>query len=412
MTKIRSFLAKFKWILLAVIIIAGIILGGQFFLNKSETNGQTQQAATAVVKKGNIISSVSASGNIQTANYLALTTSINGIVKKVFVKEGDRVVKGQKIMELTLDSEGERSQSSSYASYLKAKISVDSAKNSLISLENTMVQKEEAFNSLKKINSYRTHNERVNYTLAENEYTKAKNDYDIQKANIAQAEVSLNNAWLDYQTQSSIITATADGVIANIVSVEGTKVSNSVSERSTQTVASIKMEGTPIASLDVTELDINKVKVGQKVNMTLDSVSKETFTGTVVGIDKIGSVQSGVSNYPVIIKFDSDSEKVLPNMGADADIITEEKADVLYIPTSAIQTSNGKKFAEVVQGDTTNKVEITTGISDSTNIEIISGLNENDEVLINTLPTTGFTSSSSSQNRSGVSVFGAFSGRK
>src|SRR3990167_2806661 len=142
----------------------------------------------------------------------------------------------------------------------------------------------------------------------------------MQRDSISQLEIALNNSWLEYQSQSPIVTAPTGGTIANIVSVEGTKIENSVSERSVKTVASIKKEGTPIISLDVTELDINDVKVGQRVFVTLSSIQNSEFEGSVVGIDKIGSTQNGVSNYPVIIKFNNDSDKVLPNMGAEAEI--------------------------------------------------------------------------------------------
>jgi HlyD family secretion protein len=399
---------RHKWIVLVIILIPIIIFTGQKLLNGGGSS--TQQQIEATVKKGTITSSVSASGTIQTANYLAITTSVNGVVKKVYVSEGTQVTKGQRIMDVTLDSEGERSLKDAYSSYLRAKNSLESAKNSLHSLENTMLQKKDAFEQDKKTNTYQSHDERLAYKYAENDYLSAKTNYDIQQSSITQAEIALESAYSSYQAYSPTILATANGVIANIVATEGTQITNSVtSDRSVQTVASIKQVGTPTATLNVTELDINNIKVGQKVKLTLGSISKQTFDGVVAGIDKIGTQSSGVANYPVIIKFDTDSEKVLPNMSVTADIIIDSHENALYVPTGALNTSkDGSKYVLVAEVSNQKQVTVKIGISDGTNTEILEGLNEGDKVILNTLPTTGFTSASgnSSANRGGAFTLG------
>lgn len=405
--KIKSLLLKYKWIVLAIVLIPTIIIVGQKILGSKEAG--TQQQLTSTVKRGTITSYVSTTGTIQAANYLAITTSVNGIVKKVYVTEGEKVVKGQKIMEVTLDSEGERSLADAYSSYLRAKNSLESAKNSLYGLETAMLQKEEAFEDEKETNSYQDHDERLSYKYAENEYLQAKNAYEIQKSSIKQAEIALESAYSEYQAYSSTITAPANGVIANIVATEGTKIENSVtSDRSVETVASIKQEGTPTASLNVTEVDINNIKVGQKAKLTLSSISDQTFEGTVTGIDKIGTQSSGVSNYPVIVKFDSDNDKVLPNMSVTADIIIESHDNTLYVPTSAVNTAGDTKYVLVPEGAGQKKATVKVGISDDSNTEILEGLNENDVVILSTLPTEGFTSSSknSSNDRGGGMMMG------
>lgn len=410
MNFIINFVKKKRWILILILVIGGIIFAGQKLLNKSGSTNVTSEVLTDTAQRGTIVSSISASGQIETANYLAITTSVNGIVKKVYVKEGDVVTKGQTIMEITLDSEGQKSMDTAYASYLKAKSSLESAKNSLLTLESTVITKEEAFGTVKENNSYQSHDERVEYKLAENDYLKAKSDYDAQKENIKQLEIALSSSWSEYKSYYPVITAPESGTIANIVAVEGVAVENSVSEKSVVTVASIKTEGTPIATLNVTEMDVNSISVGQKVKLTLDSISDETFTGSVVGIDKIGSVSSGVSNYPVMIKFDSDSAKVLPNMSVDAAIIIEEKSDVVYVPSAAITTTNNKKYVTVINGNSQQEVEVTIGITDGTNTEIVSGVNEGATVVVSTLPTSGFTSSTKSSTTTRSSGFSLFGG--
>ncbi len=400
---------KNKKVLIIGLLILGLggFFGFRYISNKKNSANQAQQNLTVTVQKGNLRDTVSASGQIETANYLAVTTSVNGIVKQVFVKEGDAIAKGQKIMEITLNSEGEESLAQAWSSYLSAKNSLESAKRSLITKESALITAEENFQDEKESNSYQSHDERVSYKLAENSYLVAKQDYDSQKDTITQAEVNLNKAWLTYQAQSPTIVAPGEGVIANIVVVEGMDITNSLSERTSATVASIRKEGTPIASLNVSEVDINKVKVGQKAELSLGSAGNKVFTGTIVGIDKIGTTASGVSNYPVIVKFDNNSDQVLPNMGVEGTVIIEEKENVLYVPSSAI---GGRGDRAVVQRKNGETVPVQTGLVTTEFTEILSGLNEGDEITVSSLPTQGFTpttnnSSTGRSNRGGVIPF-------
>ena len=392
MKKISQFFknTNILFIVATIILISVIIL-----LNKShnDKNKNIPTTTNAKVTKGSISSTVSA-GTIETANYLAVTTSVNGIVKKVYVQEGDSIVKGQKIMDITLNSDGEESRVSAYASYLSAKSNLEKAKNDLLIKESSLLEAERSFETEKVNNSYQSDDERDSYKLAENSYLISKTDYEIQKESITQAQVALNKAWLSYQAQSPTIIAQESGVIANILVVEGMDISNSLSERTSSTVASIRKEGTPIASLNISEVDINKIKVGQKTILNLNSIDNKIFFGKVAGIDKIGTTTSGVANYPVIVKFDENSDLVLPNMGVDADIVIEEKDDVLLVPTSAIETKDKGKTVILVRDGTTEITKVETGVSGDKLTEIISGINEGDTVQVRALPTEGFDTNS------------------
>ena len=220
MKKILDFIKRKKWLLIILVAVALAAFFGFKLIKKNGNDENAQEYTTSTVRKGGISETVSTSGQIETANYLSVTTSVNGIVKEVFVNEGDEVYKGQPIMEITLSSEGEESYASAYAAYIGAKSSLESAKNSLISAESSLITAEESFQDEKENNSYQSHDERVSYQLAENSYLVAKNNYDIQKASIAQREIALNNAWLSLQAQSPTIVAPGDGIVANIVVVE------------------------------------------------------------------------------------------------------------------------------------------------------------------------------------------------
>ncbi len=397
---------KHKKILIITVFVIFVV--GGFFIYKKITDdkakGAQETQVIAKAEKGNLKSTVSVSGQVETANYLTVTTSVNGIVKEVFVKEGDTVVKGQKLMEITLNAAGEESLAQAWSSYLSAKNSLESAKNGLYAKESAVIEAENSFDTEKEDNSYQSEDERESYKIAENSYLSTKNEYELQKASISQTQVNLNKAWLSYQAQSPSIVAPGSGVIANIVVVEGMDITNSLSERTSATVASIKQDGTPIASLNVSEVDINKISVGQKVEITLNSIEEKVFIGSVAGIDKIGSISSGVTNYPVIVKFEEKSDLVLPNMGVDAEIILEEKNDVTYVPTSAI---SGGKSGKLSVDTPDGKKEVNTGIKTADYIEIVSGISEGQEVYVKSLPTSGFSSGQGSSFRpSGSFIMG------
>ncbi|MGE5677094.1 MAG: efflux RND transporter periplasmic adaptor subunit [Pseudomonadota bacterium] len=152
-------------------------------------------------------------------------------------------------------------------------------------------------------------------------------------------------------------------------------------------------------SIDVDELDISKIQVGQAANVTIDAI-EETETnplkGTVTKIAVEGNSSDGVSTYPVTIQLDK-NDSLKGSMNANAEIVVSEKKDVLYVPVDAVQKKNGKSFVMVVTDDggkagaarNTEKREVTTGISTEDYIEIVSGLSEGEKVIVTSSTATG-----------------------
>src|SRR4030065_2115290 len=106
-----------------ILIVIGI-------LKLAAGNGDVVTYQTSKVEKGTIVSSVSASGQVLTTNILSITTEASGVVKKVYVKDGDKVTAGQKLAEITLDTAGCGRKVQAYASLVSAQNSVNSANNS------------------------------------------------------------------------------------------------------------------------------------------------------------------------------------------------------------------------------------------------------------------------------------------
>lgn len=398
----RLFGSKRKIIILVIIIIAVGYFGYKNFFTKPAA----PQYQTATVTRGILVSSITASGQITTANNVSVTIQASGVVKEVFVKNGDQVVQGQTIATLTLDQASQQKAASAYASYLSSKNSLDSAKAKYNSLQNTLF-----------VANQKLINDAVARDLATNDPTyieenatwlQAEADYKNQATVILAAQSSLAASSLNLSQLSSTITAPVSGVAKGLTITPGaivtTSSSSSSSTSTSQVLGSVYQEGPIQAQVNISEIDSVSVAEGQKATMTLDAFPNLTFTGKVVSINTNGVVSSGVTNYPAVVSFDSGNDHIYPNMGVNAKIITKVSDNVLTVPSTAIQSQNNQSTVSVMQNGTPQSVPVTTGISSDTDTEITSGLSEGDTVV------TSVVSSTRSGAGSTNSVFGGGAG--
>jgi len=184
----------------------------------------------------------------------------------------------------------------------------------------------------------------------------------------------------------------------SVANLSSSSTSNSSSD-ATQSVGIITNPKNQItASVSLTEIDVIKVKAGQKVSLTMDAFADKTFTGQVLAVNTNGQTTSGVTSYPTIIVFDTSLPNMYPNMSVSANIILDSKSDVLLIPSSAIQTSNGVSTVKVMKDNQVSEVTVETGLSDTTQTEITSGLSEGDTVV--TSSSTAKTTTTSTTTKS------------
>ncbi|HEY3374779.1 MAG TPA: HlyD family efflux transporter periplasmic adaptor subunit [Candidatus Aquicultor sp.] len=261
----------------------------------------------------------------------------------------------------------------------------------------------------------------------------AKQKVKSSNTALLKAQADLSSALEDYQSTLGTVVAPAGGKISDLMVTKGMVLSSSSgssgssnsgssggqgqsggssvsgSGSSGQTVAHISVSTNPIASVNLTEIDVGKVKVGQKVTLTLDAFSDKTFTGKVLGINRSGSVSSGVTNYPVSILFDTLQESILPNMAVSANIITQTKDNVLMVPVAAVKTVNGQSTLQILKNGQPQTLSVETGISSDSQIEIISGVTEGENVVTSIIsPATQAASTSGGSSSSPFS--GGFGG--
>ncbi len=396
-------LNKYTIGLLALILLT---YGGYKYFSSSKTSAVQYQ--TAVAERGTLVSSVTSSGSITSGNNLSISTSATGTVNKVFVKNGDIVKQGQKIAEITLDQDALQKQASSWASYLGAKNSLDSAKNKLNSLQATEFNLNQKF-----INGSVARGLAVDdptYIQENANWLQAENDYKNQYNAITQSQASLTSAWYAYQQVSPTIVSPANGVISNLMIAAGsviTQSSSSTNSNTSQQLGTIRRpdENTQ-AAISLSEIDATKVNPGQKVTITMDAFPDKTFTGKVIIVNTNGQVSSGVTSYPATIQFDTSTGNIYPNMGVNVKIITNVKDNVLLVPSTAIQTVSGAKSIRILKNGQLTSIPVEVGSSNDTQTEIVSGVNEGDSVVTSVISTAAKTTTSTQT----TSPFGSIGG--
>ncbi len=215
----------------------------------------------------------------------------------------------------------------------------------------------------------------------------------VQAQRLSLSEAQQNYAYED-------VMAPFDGTVALIDVTPAEQVSNGAA------IATV-VTSNEYATISLNEVDAAKVSAGQKATLTFDAINNLSIAGTVSEIDGVGTVSQGVVTYNVKIAFDSEDSRIKPGMSVNATIITAADQDVIIVPSSAVKTQGnisyvqelGQKYsaAQEAAGITSitapKNVPVTTGLSDDTNTEIVSGLSVGDQVITKTVVTTGATAS-------------------
>ncbi|MEK7577501.1 MAG: efflux RND transporter periplasmic adaptor subunit [Patescibacteria group bacterium] len=382
-------LPRFLQIFFVVLILSVSWFGYKKVTTKSTT---APIITTAPVEKGTLIVSLTASGQVSAANSASVSTQTSGVVKTIFVQNGQEVKSGDKIAEVELDMDGKQRAAQAYASYQGAKTTLDNANTAMYTLQSDMFTKWKTFTDFSTSGGYDNADGTPNVQKREEAAFISTNDnwlateakYKTQQQVIAQAQTSLSSAWASYQQASPIVYAPISGIISGLSLQVGsvlTAQTGSSGNSASQRIATIKTTAAPTIIVNLTEIDVTKVSVGNSVTVTLDAITGKTFTGKVISIDSTGSVSSGVTTYPAVIKLDTVVEGMFANMSAQANIITAVKDEVLLIPVSAVQTANGQSTVRVMKNNKETATPVEVGLSSTTQSEIVSGLSEGDTVV-------------------------------
>ena len=333
--------------------------------------GEQQQTSftKAKVTRGNIHTTITATGTIEPVTSVTVGTQVSGIVSHLYVDYNSEVKKGQVIAELdktNLTSE------------------LNTAKANLSSAESTFDYQQSNFNRYTKLFE--------KGLVSADDYENARLSFLKAKDQVTTATQSLQKAQtnLGYAT----ITSPIDGVVLSKSVEEGQTVAASFNTPELFTIAQDLTNMRVIADID--EADIGGVKEGQRVTFTVDAFPDDSFEGQVTQVRQQATTESNVVTYEVVISAPNDDLKLKPGLTANVTIFTLEKNDVLTLPAKALRfmpnealLSKDQKIEDVqaaqkvwtLEGNTFKAHAIEAGTTNGLLTEIVSGISEGTEVL-------------------------------
>ncbi len=363
-----------RQILIVVIclVIVGIVLG--VALNRGSSSEDT--LSTSNVTRGDIVKSVIVDGNLQMSNKAYLLFGMTGTVTEVLVEEGSNVTKDQVLARLHAPS----LELSVEMAELQVEMAEEQVKMARSQYEKAKEAAEDSWEAPEGWEFLETMVGFLTGSMVQDEDT-AKANLEIAELNLEMAELSLESAELSLEKAE--IVAPFNGVVGAITIFEGQEIS-----AATMAAPSITLVGTSGIEMrgSIDEIDISIVELNQEANIILDALPDEEIKGKVAFISPIGTSLIGVVAYETRITLDNPDERLRDGMTATAEVIIERRDNVLFVQNRALRgTWEDPKVLLLIDGQQVER-EITLGLTDGINVEVLSGLEEGEAVV---LPVSG-----------------------
>jgi HlyD family secretion protein len=390
---------RIAWISVAVILLAA---GGYGVMAALRPNHTIDPSKLATVERGDLARVVVATGKIQPLSKAEIKSKASGIVKKINVDYGDRVKQGQILGELD-KVQLEAIMREARANMQAAEAARDSAKATLERNKVDAAGPDVPFLKLSMERAEHEYQEGVlaksavedaqkNYQLALNKQMSAQTNLAVSKADIAKAEaqVAQARAALDNAEEglhNSTIVSPIDGLVLSRDVNVGDAVSSILVLGSQATsimtlgdVSEVYVQG------KVDEADIGKVYLNQPSRIVVESFKDKKFVGKVTKVSPLGKEKDNVTTFEVRVSISNPTGELKANMSANAEILLEEKKNVLMAPEAAlIYDKERNASVEIPDPDAASgkkKLQVKLGISNGVKTEILQGLNEREQVIL------------------------------
>lgn len=390
------------WAVLAVVaaVIAAITLPRLFTSSTASTD-----YTTGTVTRTALTATVSGSGSLAVAGVTEVQPGITGTVEDLSVKLGDTVKAGQTLFTIVNPDLG--------AAVLRAEASYSQAKQQV---QQAAVGVTQASNTLYNLQHPSSVGTGPAPAVDSRAVSLAKKQVTLAKLGVTSADLNLDSASTALKqardtADKRTVTAPVDGLITVLSAQNGQSLTGSGSSGTSAAgstsgstgAVEISDLGTLRARVQVNEVDLVKIKLGQKANVTYDALPNDSASGTVSAIAPTGTSTQGVVTYDVDITLDKIDSRLRPNMSCSVDIVVETKESALVVPTSALRTDSAtkKKYVILLDGANATQADVTTGLVVGTNTEVLTGLKEGDTIVTSYATSTSSSTSSSSSNRSG-----------
>jgi HlyD family secretion protein len=382
-------------VVLVLLIVGGLI---------AATSGGTKidPSKLAKVEKGDLAKSVVATGKVEPITKVEIKSKASGIVKKLLVDAGDRVKRGQLLAQLDKEEisaqveqskaglqAAEASLSSAEADYDRAKVDAEGPDVPLLkrAFDRAQGMAKDGVVSVSALDDAQK-----NYEMALNKQNVAKAQVSVLKAKIAQSRAQVaqdqaNLKQLEEQLSYTDVESPIDGVVLSRDVEIGDAVSSILVLGSSATLIMTLGDTSEVyVKGKVDESDIGKVYLGQPARIKVESFKDKTFNGKVTKISPMGVEKDNVTTFEVRVSINNPGGELKAEMTANAEILLEEHKNVLQIPEGSIIYDNQKKASVEVPDpkgkEGKRKVAVTIGISNGAKTELLSGLKEGDQVVL------------------------------
>ncbi len=406
-TRTRIFLGA------AVLIILVVV-----FVSTRGRGSSTGQFQTEPVQRGNLTATVGATGSVRAVQSATLNWQISGVVGKVNVQVGDHVSKGDVLASLD-PSQLPQSVILAQSDLVAAQKALQDATSDTASAQ-AAIDLKDAQDAYKKAYDYRLslngkqwiEEVRITYVNGQQvpviKWTKgypdaqtiqdADNDLALKKAQLddaqrnydrlkngpnpadiaaAQAKVDAAQATVN----SASIIAPFSGTVTQAVPLSGDQVSP------TDVAFRIDDLSGVLVDVQVSEVDINSVAVGQPATLTLDAIPNKTYAGEVTEVSQAGETSSGAVNFTATVKLTDADAAVKPGMTVAVNIVVKEVKDQIVIPNRAVRLVNGERIVYVLENGQAKRVPVALGASSDTQSVVTGGGLKIGDLLILNPPT-------------------------
>ena len=323
------------WIIIGAIAASGVVgLGSRFFFSEKEE--PHPQGSLVIAQRGDITRIVSVTGSLSCQASQEVKFSKAGRIKEIVIREGDYVKEGETLA--TLEDEKERL--------------------SLLQAENALKEAESELKSAR--------------------LSSSQNVIETKERQLQERKLELQLKRKDLE--DTVLKAPFSGMVSKIYVEKGEIVAGEAVSGSKAILRLIDTNKL-FAEVAADEVDIAQIQLGQKAEVTIDAYPEEIFSGKVVYIAPETTTSQGLVVVEVKIELEKADPRLKPGFTASADIIIGEAKNVLFLPVEAVSEDERGNFVMVSKEGSPTQRKVTLGISDETDVEIKSGLEEGEIVL-------------------------------
>lgn len=356
----------------------------------------------ASVERGTMVRSVVATGKVEPIAKVEIKSKANGIIKALPVEVDQRVEEGAVLVELDKDNLTARVREAG-ATLQAARAALQAAEAQLaknvieaegpeVEFARRAYERATALSEERLIAQSGVDEVRSALDQALNRQRAAQSQLLVARARVAEAAANVAQAQAAAdRAGEELANATIRAPIRGTILARNVEVGSPVSS-----ILNLGAAATPVLTLgdissvfvrgNVDEADIGQVRLGQEARITVETFRDRAFQGRVTQISPLGAERDNVTNFEVRVSIENPGNELKANMTANAEIVLEERPDVLIVPEAAIAYDAERQawvdLLDPAQKDGRRRVRVTTGISNGTRTEIADGVKENDRIVL------------------------------